>query len=96
MKNNLPGLLIAFVVAAAAAGPHSAQPADEKPAAKAGAKADEKPKVTVKIASWDETLKMVAGHKGKIVVLDAWSTSCTPCVKEFPNLVKLHERRAKD
>ncbi|HEY2253682.1 MAG TPA: TlpA disulfide reductase family protein, partial [Planctomycetaceae bacterium] len=24
--------------------------------------------------------------------LDAWSTSCPPCMKEFPNLVKLHHK----
>lgn len=55
-------------------------------------KSTEKSAVTVQIASWEETLKLIAGHKGKVVVLDAWSTSCQPCVKEFPNLVKLHKR----
>ena len=52
----------------------------------------EKPKVSLEIADWDQTLKFVAAHKGKIVVLDAWSTSCQPCMKEFPNLVKLHQK----
>jgi thiol-disulfide isomerase/thioredoxin len=61
--------------------------ADEKPA-KEGAKS----KVSVKIVDWDETLKLVAAHKGKVVVLDAWSTSCPPCMKEFPNLVKMHQK----
>src|SRR5260370_30247430 len=61
--------------------------ADEKPA-KEGAKS----KVPLKILDWDETLKLVAVHKGKVVVLDAWSTSCPPCMKEFPNLVKLHQK----
>lgn len=51
-----------------------------------------KGKVDVKVVDWKETQKMVAAHKGKIVVLDAWSTSCAPCVKEFPNLVKLHKK----
>ncbi|MFN0053234.1 MAG: TlpA disulfide reductase family protein [Planctomycetales bacterium] len=58
------------------------------------AEEEAKPKVTVQIASWEETQRLVAHQKGKIVVLDAWSTSCTPCVKEFPNLVKLHKRHA--
>ena len=40
---------------------------------------------------WDQTQKLVVSHKGKIVVMDVWSTSCEPCVKEFPNLVKLHK-----
>jgi thiol-disulfide isomerase/thioredoxin len=71
--------------------------ADEKPAEKKAAAKEpgEKPKakVALETATWEETLKLVAAHKGKkIVVLDAWSTSCQPCMKEFPNLVKLHEK----
>lgn len=52
----------------------------------------DQPEITVQFANWEETLKIVAGHKGKIVVLDAWSTTCEPCKEEFPNLVKLHNR----
>ena len=58
----------------------------------------EKPKaeVTLKITGWEETQAAVKKHKGKIVVLDLWSTSCDPCMKEFPNLVKIHQTQAKD
>ena len=59
-------------------------------------KAAGKGKVTLQIASWEETQAKVAAHKGKVVVLDAWSTSCPPCMKEFPNLVKLHRKYPKD
>lgn len=34
-------------------------------------------------------IEEVERHRGKVVVLDCWSTSCPPCVKEFPGLVKL-------
>ena len=34
-------------------------------------------------------MKEVARHRGKVVVLDCWSTSCPPCVREFPGLVRL-------
>ena len=34
----------------------------------------------------------VEAHRGRIVVLDCWSTSCPPCVKEFPGLVALAEK----
>ncbi|MGQ0637424.1 MAG: TlpA disulfide reductase family protein [Planctomycetaceae bacterium] len=54
-----------------------------------------KREITVHIADWDETLKRVAAHKGKIVVLDAWSTSCAPCMKEFPHLVALHKNHSR-
>ncbi|HLJ12566.1 MAG TPA: TlpA disulfide reductase family protein [Planctomycetaceae bacterium] len=78
------------------------KPADKKAADKKapGNKAADKTdagaagNVSVKIVDWEETLEIVASHKGKIVVLDAWSTSCQPCMKEFPNLVKLHKRYA--
>ncbi|MFM7205180.1 MAG: TlpA family protein disulfide reductase [Planctomycetaceae bacterium] len=31
----------------------------------------------------------IARHRGTVVVLDCWSTSCPPCVAEFPGLVRL-------
>ncbi len=48
--------------------------------------------VTVQLASWSEVEKMATSHPGKVVVVDLWSTWCPPCVKEFPNLVALHEK----
>lgn len=60
----------------------------EKPAAKGT--------VALELADWKQTQALVAKHKGKIVVLDVWSTSCDPCMKEFPNLVKLHDTQRKD
>jgi thiol-disulfide isomerase/thioredoxin len=35
--------------------------------------------------------KFVESHAGRLVVLDVWSTSCEPCVRELPNLVTLQE-----
>lgn len=37
----------------------------------------------------------IARHRGKVVVVDGWSTSCPPCVKEFPNLVALQARHGE-
>ncbi len=55
---------------------------------------DEAPEtpVDLKIMSWQQVQEEVAAHRGKIVVLDAWSTSCQPCIKEFPNLVDLNKK----
>lgn len=52
--------------------------------------------VKVQIMDWTATQKLIASKKGKIVVVDAWSTSCIPCIKEFPNLVALQKSHAED
>jgi len=94
-KPNFFRLLVGSICLAYISAP-ALTSADEKPAPKKSAVKEpgEKAKVTLEVASWDETLKQVAAQKGKIVVLDAWSTSCQPCMKEFPNLVKLHQKYA--
>jgi thiol-disulfide isomerase/thioredoxin len=48
---------------------------------------------SVSVAQWDQAL---ATHKGKIVVVDTWATTCIPCVEEFPQLVALHGKYAAD
>lgn len=47
------------------------------------------PAVKVELVNHAELLERIAAHRGKLVVLDCWSTSCPPCVKEFPGLVSL-------
>ena len=36
--------------------------------------------------------KLVAAHKGKVVVYDLWATWCAPCRAELPQLVKLEAK----
>ena len=36
--------------------------------------------------------KMLATHKGKIVLVDFWATWCVPCRAEMPQLVKLSDK----
>jgi thiol-disulfide isomerase/thioredoxin len=47
------------------------------------------PAVRVRLVDYDGLMAEVKKHEGKVVVLDCWSTSCPPCVKEFPGLVAL-------
>ena len=48
--------------------------------------------VQVKLVDHAGLLAEVARQRGKVVVLDCWSTSCPPCVREFPRLVDLQNR----
>jgi thiol-disulfide isomerase/thioredoxin len=52
--------------------------------------------VAVKLLKHEQIQELIAGHKGKVVVMDCWSTSCDPCVKEFPNLVALHKKHGPE
>jgi thiol-disulfide isomerase/thioredoxin len=52
--------------------------------------------VVVRLVDHDGLMATVAGLRGKVVVLDCWSTSCPPCVREFPRLVALEERFGDD
>jgi thiol-disulfide isomerase/thioredoxin len=36
--------------------------------------------------------KLIAAHKGKVVLVNFWATYCVPCRAEMPSLVKLHEK----
>lgn len=35
--------------------------------------------------------KMLAGQKGKVVLLNFWATWCVPCREEFPDLARLQK-----
>ena len=69
--------------------------ADKRPNKKRpGAPANKTVKTIVR--DWKGTQKLIAGHKGKIVVVDFWATWCKPCVKELPGLIALQKRYPKD
>lgn len=69
------------------------EPSLAEPAAKTTSETEKSlPAVTLSILNWEQTLELVARHKGKVVVLDLWSTSCEPCMIEFPHLVELHKQ----
>ena len=61
--------------------------------ASAGATAQPaKSDVKLDLKTVDEVKALIASKKGKVVVMDAWSTYCDPCMKEFPGLVALHKK----
>jgi thiol-disulfide isomerase/thioredoxin len=46
----------------------------------------------VRLVDHAELMAAVAAQRGRVVVLDCWSTACPPCVQEFPRLVELAAR----
>jgi len=65
----------------------SAVAGDEKPATQPSTAAA----VELQPGTWKDITALVAKHQGKIVVVDVWSTSCAPCMQEFPGLVRLQK-----
>ncbi|MEI8381189.1 MAG: thioredoxin-like domain-containing protein [Planctomycetota bacterium] len=53
-------------------------------------------KLDLKDMGWEQLQELVASHKGKVVVVDVWSTACEPCLREFPRLVELQKRHPND
>ena len=72
-----------------AANPPKAAPAESKPAAEANS-------IELRELDWNTLQELVATNRGKVVVVDIWSTSCEPCIREFPNLVALKQRHPDD
>jgi thiol-disulfide isomerase/thioredoxin len=68
----------------------NADQAEKKPAVSEPTKGDADA-VNLKAGTWKDVEALVKQHKGKIVVVDIWSTSCAPCMSEFPQLVELHK-----
>lgn len=52
--------------------------------------------VKLSIVTFDEIQQRIAAQRGKVVVMDAWSTSCPPCMKEFHHLVELHKKHSPE
>jgi thiol-disulfide isomerase/thioredoxin len=71
----------------AAVTPDAPDPAEPAPADTPGETASEITLRLADVAAYDE---VIAGHRGKVVLVDFWATWCTHCVAQFPHTVKLH------
>ena len=62
-------------------------------------KATQEPKVkapvSLKIVSLQQLQQMISKPRQNLLVCDFWSTSCEPCMREFPHLVELHKQHGK-
>lgn len=52
--------------------------------------------VSVSEMDWEQVQALVAEHKGKVVVVDVWSTACEPCLREFPHLVAIQKEHGNN
>jgi thiol-disulfide isomerase/thioredoxin len=54
-------------------------------------------KVDVRTMKYDDLTKLIRDNRGKVVVVDVWFYACKPCKEEgIPNLIRLHDKYAKD
>jgi thiol-disulfide isomerase/thioredoxin len=53
-------------------------------------------KVEIDVVSLEKLQALLTKADGKLVVCDYWSTSCQPCMKEFPHLVSLHKKHGSE
>lgn len=58
--------------------------------ASAGIANEDRPEISAETKSWNELQKWIASQRGKVVVIDVWSTFCLPCMQEFPHFVEFH------
>lgn len=83
------GLIVGLI------GCHKSDSASNPPAGtlqNGGTLAGQNHAVELKIRDYAGLQQLIAEKRGKVVVVDAWSTSCPPCVKSFPDLVALHQK----
>ncbi len=52
--------------------------------------------IELAIVDYQGIMEHIAEKRGKVVVMDAWSTSCPPCLQEFHNLVDIHKEHGPE
>jgi thiol-disulfide isomerase/thioredoxin len=87
------GVLLSAALAVQGCGPASGpQPSQDRYQAAIPPTTDAGDNVTLKILDYAGLEQLIASKHGKVVVLDAWSTGCPPCMKSFPDLVALQRK----
>jgi thiol-disulfide isomerase/thioredoxin len=90
IRSYLASLIAVTIIIAPGCKPAGGPAPKAAPAPIVGARQVESPSVELRVLDYDGIQELLAGHKGKVVVMDAWSTACPPCMKEFHHLVELH------
>ena len=88
----LSPILLCFAVGCS----ETVEPGPESTPAPDQAAAAEEADVALRILDYEGIMNLIEGYQGRVVVVDVWSTSCVPCLKEFPGLVALHEKYGRN
>src|SRR5262245_66177348 len=48
--------------------------------------------ITLLTLSWTDAQQVIAKHKGNVVLVDVWTTTCPTCLEHFPKFVDLNQR----
>ncbi|MCA9114679.1 MAG: TlpA family protein disulfide reductase [Planctomycetaceae bacterium] len=48
-------------------------------------------KITATVTDWAGVEQVIRQYRGKPVIVDLWSTSCEPCLRELPGLARLQQ-----
>jgi thiol-disulfide isomerase/thioredoxin len=54
----------------------------------------QEPGVDLREVKYDGLKEAVRKHRGKVVVVDFWSTTCVPCLREFPHILEMQRKYA--
>jgi thiol-disulfide isomerase/thioredoxin len=52
--------------------------------------------VDVQLVKYDGLKEAVLKNRGKVVIVDFWSTTCIPCIKNFPHMLEMQQKYGKD
>lgn len=93
-------LLTGCLLVTCCLGPLHADEITATKTAPANTASKENPTITKEVklveGNWKTIQDLLKASKGKIVVVDIWSTACLPCMREYPNLIKLHEKYGRE
>ncbi len=42
--------------------------------------------------TYDGLKQEILKHRGKVVILDFWATTCPPCIKSFPKFIEMQQK----
>jgi len=86
-KSILAICLVQFAVMLSGCG---SKPTEDEPISSTNAAADSN--ISVQVVDKQGYEEVIAKHRGKVVLVDFWSTSCEPCKRQFPHTVEMsHE-----